>query len=1673
MSQQASILKRKPFFVFFSVLLLGLLVYVLWIRSLNADPIEVKVYGQSKIQANKVSSFQVYLRNASSQQAQANAEVQWQLLSAQGDVITESKVKTDPKGFAQIQLKAPKKLKQGEYKLKVLARSTKGQNQVEKTVRYRRSYRLLITTDKPLYQPGQTIHIRTLALSSFDNQPAQKQKVQIEVHDGKKNKIFKQQITSSEYGLASVDVPLATLVNKGRYEIHAQISDTKSEHSVQVKNYTLPRFKIDLKANKGFYAPGDTVNLRLHAKYTFGKPVAKAKVTIQRQNTIQQLGLQKQGATQITGETDKNGFLETKVQVDQILAGTPLHGGDATVRFLATVRDKSGQELRKSISVLVTSKPIRVSVITESARLVDNLENVLYFVVTDPKGAPVQTTLTVEEHGVKGWTRWEQAHQVTTSKLGIAKLTLKPLAPRSYRNRRREVNRMLLRISATDPKTGQRLEYIKNLHAIASQAILRMDKAVYRSGQNVKVTILAPKQVQRVFLDLVKSGQTLWTKSLSPKQRKVNKVFKLTKAKPPQSPPEPGRMKYSFDLAQDLQGTFELHAYHINSSGTIYRTARIFQVTQEQQLKISTTLDKASYKPGEKAVLQLQVKDAKGKPKQAALSLTAVDEAVFALYNLRPDLEAVYFALQKELLKPRVQSRAAFPMSFQQAVQPVPQQTEEVEEAKKVLFALAQPVYQTAVTAGKSYIERQQAVRLGQKRHVIKLYQVLLLALAGLFCVLLFFLIFVVYIRNRIPQASPEVKKLSKKYRLIWFFGLYFPPLVVLGISLVVNNFFNYSVRHDLKEYIMTGLCLSVLIVFFTLKVLNKRLFSQLPQESPNSLAWSWHIRPYLFLSAYLLLTLPLFLVRDPSYLMSKNIAITMFIGVPIALFLSWGMFSLIAHRQGESQTLGKTIWRFISRSIGPALPLLVVLFVIPMMMRFTRMSAPGRVYMSALTKSASKSDTDRQYNKKSYHPSDSSKAQNAPNSPKVRKYFPETLLWLPQLITDSFGKAKVTIPLADSITTWRLKASAVSAQGELGATTSGIRVFQPFFVDINLPSQLTQNDETAVNIAIFNYSKKAQTVRLEVPSCDWCTLLNRKTKTVRLQAQEVSKVSFRIKALKPGNHRFLVKAIGQTLSDAIERVIKVHPDGRKVVKTTSGELQKNQTHSLQYPPKAITGASQLSLKIYPGLFSQVVEGMDKILRMPYGCFEQTSSTTYPNLLVLDYLRKTKKTKPALEMKALRFLRLGYQRLTSFEVSGGGFSLYGKSPASVILTAYGLMEFKDMSKVTYIDPDLIQRTRAWLLRQQKADGSWKSYRKTNGTAYIAWALAESGETSHQLTKALDYLSTEERIQSALAKNHLTYISLTANALLAAGKTKQALQLLERIAQKVQKNKAKAFWASKDRGVFYSYGKSLNIEVTALVTYAMLKARVHSDLVNKAVSWLISQKDPNGTWYTTQATILTLRTLLASAEAGQKTKETMKATIIVNGKAAHEFTITPEQSDVMRFLNLNNYIKAGENKVTIESAGKDRISYQLVQTHYLPHTELFSKMPQQPMLSLKTEYSTQRLRVDETVTCTVSIRSNSKRLAHLPLLTLGIPPGFAIVREDLQKLVGKGRIDRFSVTERQLTIYMRVLRPSQTERLAYRLKARFPVKAQIPAGKAYLYYQPEQKAQTTPAQITVY
>lgn len=722
---------------------------------------------------------------------------------------------------------------------------------------------------------------------------------------------------------------------------------------------------------------------------------------------------------------------------------------------------------------------------------------------------------------------------------------------------------------------------------------------------------------------------------------------------------------------------------------------------------------------------------------------------------------------------------------------------------------------------------------------------------------------------------------------------------------------------------------------------------------------------------------------------------------------------------------------------------------------------------------------------------------------PRLRQYFPETMLWLPDAVTDDGGSLKVDFNVADSITTWRITALASSQDGRLGSTTAGLRVFQDFFIDLDLPMALTVGDEVSIPVGVFNYLAEAQMVRLEVDQMDWFELLDEPVKEIEISANDISVVYFRMRALQFGRQPFKVTAWGSKMSDAIQKEVRVFPDGKQIHFTYSDRLEAGQPvqQTVNLPAEVIPGTQTLLVKIYPGILSQVVEGLDSILRMPNGCFEQTSSSTYPNVLVLDYLKSTNQASPETQFKAEEYINLGYQRLTTFEVDGGGFSLFGDVPADRMLTAYGLQEFADMSRVHDVDPDLIRSAAEWLLSQQASDGSWENDRglvhentwaslgddRLPVTAYIAWSLVDAGFGDEPGTRnGIAY------VREGAARVTDAYVSaLVANALVAAdlkagGAITPATQsTLDRLADMARQEGNGAYWQSGVATFMGSEGKTGSVETTALAALAFLRSNTYPELGNAALTYLVQQKDSFGTWYSTQATVLTLKALIQSVRAGAENVDAT-VTITLNNGQKRTLTVNQENFDVVQLASFNDINPGKDNIVRIDVEGKGNLMYQVSGSYYLPwdRLALYPELAEsQELVSIQVAYDRTELTVDDSVEVNVTVALNQPDgRAESALIDLGLPPGFEVQVQDLQALVARfndtpqdypyPKIERFELTGRQILIYITNLSAGNPLQFSYRLRAKFPLTAKTPPSNAYDYYNPDVNGEQAPQTLVV-
>ena len=140
-------------------------------------------------------------------------------------------------------------------------------------------------------------------------------------------------------------------------------------------------------------------------------------------------------------------------------------------------------------------------------------------------------------------------------------------------------------------------------------------------------------------------------------------------------------------------------------------------------------------------------------------------------------------------------------------------------------------------------------------------------------------------------------------------------------------------------------------------------------------------------------------------------------------------------------------------------------------------------------------------------------------------------------------------------------------------------------------------------------------------------------------------------------------------------------PPGFPVAESYAGRIEGQQEVTIDLPESIVPGTLEVTLAAYPSTIATLESGLDGILREPSGCFEQASSSNYPNLLLLQYLEENKVSQPELTRRGKEFFEAGYAKLTGYECKSGGFEWFGADPGHEALTAYGLMEFRDMAQV--------------------------------------------------------------------------------------------------------------------------------------------------------------------------------------------------------------------------------------------------------------------------------------------------------------------------------------------------------------------------------------------------------
>ncbi len=723
------------------------------------------------------------------------------------------------------------------------------------------------------------------------------------------------------------------------------------------------------------------------------------------------------------------------------------------------------------------------------------------------------------------------------------------------------------------------------------------------------------------------------------------------------------------------------------------------------------------------------------------------------------------------------------------------------------------------------------------------------------------------------------------------------------------------------------------------------------------------------------------------------------------------------------------------------------------------------------------------------------------------RTSFLETLYWHPVKVL-SDGQTKIAFDINDSVTTFEIKVFGHTLDGRLGSTTKEIASRLPFSISPLVPTELSNTDELVVPVTAFNDTKASQEVTI-TGEATGLNFVGSREQNLNVGGGQNQKVLFRLEPnITEGKASVLLRGSSKTLGgDAVRYEVGVVPEGFPFVGAKSDTLDRPVFHTIDLPERLVEGSLRCRVRVYPTVVAELQKGLDGLLREPYGCFEQTSSSNYPNVMILSYLKTTRKAAPEVEERARGFIKRGYKRLISFECTDPaemdkrGYEWFGgTAPPHEALTAYGLLQFKDLSGVyDSVNAEMLKRTENYLLGQRDGRGSFKRNKRALDSfgsapphitdAYIVWSLTETG------TKA--DLSKEFQALQARAKDSTDpyFLSLVSLGLLNNGKTKEVVELLKKVSgMQAENGQVEGAQTSITR----SGGRDLQIETTSLALMAWLRVddqlrtngqdREFNQQSRAAAKWVGQQRGGFGGFGSTQSTILALKALIAYAKERTKTAKSGDLMILLKDNetgqfapvAVEEFNAGHEGEIVAEIPSEQlKLFRPGKNEVQIRLTN-NKLPYTLNWTY----NTLRPNNPKAAPVHLTTRLDQAKARQGETVQLSLKVENKTGVGQGMTVAVIGLPAGLQLPpdRKELKELATRldkgtkpGKIGAWEVspTGRELILYWRSLAPNQKPiEIDLTLICKYPGKFRGPASRAYLYYTSEQKYWVDPLKIEI-
>jgi uncharacterized protein YfaS (alpha-2-macroglobulin family) len=561
----------------------------------------------------------------------------------------------------------------------------------------------------------------------------------------------------------------------------------------------------------------------------------------------------------------------------------------------------------------------------------------------------------------------------------------------------------------------------------------------------------------------------------------------------------------------------------------------------------------------------------------------------------------------------------------------------------------------------------------------------------------------------------------------------------------------------------------------------------------------------------------------------------------------------------------------------------------------------------------------------------------------EVRSEFPDTAYWNPSIVTDSQGRAQVSIDLPDSLTTWRMDVRGVTQETMVGSATVDVISTKELLIRPITPRFFTAGDAASVAATVHNNG--AQDLNVEVRlSASGAEISDSPTQLISLPAGSQSRVDWNLTVQDVDGVDLTFYVSGDGLSDASKPTIGSAVDGILPVlryeapdtAATAGELPEagRLVEAVNLPRRYDATQGELRITLDPSLGAALDTALGVLEHSPYESTEQLISRFLPNLVTLVALQEFGIVEPSMEVRLERTLEESLQRLYARQNNDGGWGWWKDGYSDAYLTAYSLLALVEAQEAgVSIQEDAIASAVQYLQGAILSPDLAIAPEVLNRQSFLLYALAKAGEgdlhTTTQMATNRETLSIWAR---ALITSTLAILDPDAG---------QITTLQSDLESSAIRSATGTHWQEESPDF---WNLQSGVKTTAHVLQALLMVDPENAAIPGAVRWLLAARTEDGSWNSTHNTTWALLSLVdwlkvsGVLESDYDYSLRLNEKVLASGTTSHDALF----SSIELITPVAELLATEPNQVAVErGAGSGNLYYTAHLTVYRPVQDVSS------------------------------------------------------------------------------------------------------------------------------------